>query len=107
MIAEKEFLELKRIEEEKRIAEEKRITELRLKEIQEQLEKDEDIAKKKLKKTKPGKESDGRVSKTCSWDNEQLVNIFQSIKIPCLTTVTIPRQSLPSGLMYIKTLKID
>lgn len=79
-IEEKEFQELKRIEVEKRIAEEKRIEELRLKEIQEQLEKDEEITKKKLKKTKPGKEIDGRVRKTCSWDNEKMASIFQRVK---------------------------
>ena len=43
----------------KRIEEEKRIEALRLKEIQDQIERDEEIARKKLKKKKPGKKIDG------------------------------------------------
>ncbi|HEY5557222.1 DNA-3-methyladenine glycosylase I [Acetobacterium sp.] len=63
-----------------RIEEEKRIEALRLKEIQDQIDRDEEIAKEKLKRQRPGKVMDGGVRKTCLLDNEQMAGIFQRVK---------------------------
>jgi DNA-3-methyladenine glycosylase I len=64
----------------KRIDEEKRIEALKQKEIQDQLEKDAELAKQKLMKTKPKKALEGSARKIRPLDNEQLASIFQRVK---------------------------